>query len=68
MLNKFDKFYTSDQIYCMMDKLYEQIDEVKKKVFNKTYALMPEANILLFDVTTLYCESMDPDDFKRIWF
>jgi hypothetical protein len=38
MINKFDKFYTSDQIYRMMDKLYDQIDEVKKKVFNKTYA------------------------------
>ena len=68
MLNKFDKFYTSDQIYRMMDKLYEQIDEVKKKVFNKTYALMPEANILLFDVTTLYCESMDPDDLREFGF
>lgn len=68
MLNDFGKDYNEDQIYRMMDKLYDKIDDIKIKVFNKTHALMPEINVLLFDVTTLYCESITQDDLREFGF
>lgn len=68
MLNDFGKDYSEDQIYRMMDKLYDKIDDVKLKVFNKTHALMPEVNVLLFDVTTLYCESISQDGLREFGF
>lgn len=68
MLNDFGKDYNEDQIYRMMDKLYDKIDDIKIKVFNKTHALMPEVNVLLFDVTTLYCESVIQDELREFGF
>lgn len=68
MLNDFGKDYNEDQVYRMMDKLYPRIDDIKLKVFNKTYALMPEVNVLLFDVTTLYYESIIPDGLREFGF
>lgn len=68
MLKDFGKDYDENQIYRMMDKLYDKIDEVKIKVFNKTHALMPEVNVLLFDVTTLYCESIIQDELREFGF
>lgn len=68
MLNKFGKRYSEDQIYRMMDKLYPQINKIKQVVFNKTHALMPNINVLLFDVTTLYCESIDQDGLREFGF
>ena len=68
MLNDFGKEHNEDQIYRMMDKLYDKIDDIKLKVFNKTRALMPEMNVLLFDVTTLYCESITQDGLREFGF
>ena len=68
MLNDFGKDYNEDQVYRMMDKLYDKIDKVKVKVFNKTHALMPDINVLLFDVTTLYCESITQDGLREFGF
>jgi hypothetical protein len=52
----------------MMDNLYPKIDRVKQKIFAQTQALMPSANILLFDVTTLYFESVIPDELRHFGF
>lgn len=68
MLKDFGKDYNEDQIYRMMDKLYNKIDDIKLKVFNKTVALMPEIDILLFDVTTLCCESTHADGLREFGF
>lgn len=68
MLKDFGKEHNEDQVYRMMDKLYGKIDAVKIKVFNKTHALMPQVNVLLFDVTTLYCESITQDGLREFGF
>lgn len=68
MDEKFGVKYNEDQIYRMMDKLYPKIKQIKQLVFNKTHALMPEVNILLFDVTTLYCESVIKDGLREFGF
>jgi transposase len=68
MRTKFDKHYNEDQIYRIMDLLYPKIDKVKKIIFNKTHALMPTVNVLLFDVTTLYCESIVQDGLRDFGF
>ena len=68
MKDKFNTHYNEDQIYRMMDKIYPQIDKIKQIIFNKTHALMPNINILLFDVTTLYCESQIKDGLREFGF
>lgn len=68
MKDKFDKQYNEDQIYRMMDKIYPRIDKIKQIIFNKTHALMPNVKVLLFDVTTLYCESQIKDGLREFGF
>ena len=68
MSDKFDKSYKEDQIYRAMDELYPKIDKIKYMIFSKTYALMPNINVLLFDVTTLYCESIIQDGTREFGF
>lgn len=68
MYEKFNKHYNVDQVYRMMDNLYPSIDNIKRLVFNKTHALMPKVNVVLFDVTTLYCESVNQDSLREFGF
>ena len=68
MKTKLDKNYTEDQIYRVMDNIYPKIDKIKKIIFDRTHSLMPAVNILLFDVTTLYCESIVQDDIRDFGF
>lgn len=65
---KFDKSYTDDQIYRLMDNLYPKINSVKRTVFNKTCALSAQIDIVLFDVTTLYMESVVQDELREFGF
>ena len=52
-----------------MDKLYEQIDEVKKHTFEQTQSLFPEkVDLVLFDVTTLYFETTETDDLRKFGY
>jgi len=68
MLNDFDKEHSEDQIYRLMDKLYPQITQLKQLVFNKSQSLVPNVNVILFDVTTLYCESIEQDGLREFGF
>lgn len=54
-----------DSIYNMMDLLLPYKEEIQKNIFNATCSLFQEEiNIVLFDVTTLYFESIEQDELR----
>jgi transposase len=57
-------------IYRYLDKLQKyQIEQVKSISLNHTLQLLGhQMSIIFYDVTTLYFESKDEDDFKRMGF
>lgn len=57
-------------IYRYLDKLQaHQIEQVKQISLNHTLQLFGNVmNIVFYDVTTLYFEAKDEDDFKRMGF
>lgn len=58
-----------DRIYRMMDALLDKRQEFEKKVFQATQSLcFGKVNMLLFDVTTLYFESVEEDELKRFGY
>lgn len=66
---QFDKSHSLDTIYRMMDELFPKIDEIKKQTFKKTKALFPEKmDLILFDVTTLYFESVEVDELRNFGY
>jgi transposase len=66
---KFSKNYNIDSIYRMMDKLIPQIDNMKEKTFSATRKLMPESvDIIFFDCTTLYFESVNTDELREFGY
>lgn len=65
----FGKEHNLDAIYRMMDKLYENIGQVKKCTFEHMHSLFPQhVNLVLFDVTTLYFESTDTDELRNFGY
>jgi transposase len=66
---KFSKKYDLNRIYRLLDKLHTRIDYIKKHTFEKTKSLMPEkVDIVFFDVTTLYFESVNTDEIREFGF
>ena len=62
----FDKKYSLEMIYWMMDKIFPVIDQIKQMTFLKTSSLFPEkVDLILFDVTTLYFESIEVDELRN---
>jgi transposase len=54
-----------DRIYRMMDELYERRTVAQDVVRNATLALLPsEIDVVFFDVTTLYFESVTEDALR----
>lgn len=54
-----------EKIYRMMDHVGEQIDRIKAKVMDSTMTLFnAKIDVLFFDVTTLYFESITADALK----
>ena len=65
LLRRFDRSHNLDALYRMMDKVHGHIDLVKQLTFSKTQGLFPNGvDVLLFDVTTLYFESVTTDDLR----
>lgn len=65
----FGKDIPLERIYRMMDALILEKEDVQKRVFAVTEKLcFQEANLLLFDVTTLYFESTDTDELRNFGF
>lgn len=62
----FDKKHSLEMIYWMMDQMVPRIDDIKKRTFEKTKNLFPEKiELVLFDVTTLYFESVEVDELRN---
>lgn len=58
-----------EKIYRMMDHAGEREDLIKKRVGETTKSLFKEkVDVLFFDVTTLYFESIETDDLKKFGF
>jgi hypothetical protein len=69
LLQQFGKEHDLDAVYRMMDKLYEQIGEVKKCTFEHMRSLFPhKVDLVLFDVTTLYFETTETDELRRFGY
>ena len=67
--NHFGKELSVEMIYWMMDQLHPKIGDVKTMTFNKTRSLFPEKiDLLLFDVTTLYFESVEADELRNFGY
>ena len=66
---QFGKEHDLDAVYRMMDKLYEQIDQIKHCTFEHMQSLFPKkVDLVLFDVTTLYFESTEIDDLRKFGY
>ncbi len=66
---RFAKLHDLDAIYRLMDKLFPRLSEIKMKTFQKTKELMPQAvDILFFDCTTLYFESVETDELREFGY
>ncbi len=65
----FGRKYDLDRIYRLMDKLHPQISTIKQNTFSKTRSLMPDkVDIVFFDVTTLYFESVETDNLREFGY
>lgn len=63
---KFGEEVSLDSIYYMMDQLEGNLTKSQEIVFNKTKeALGDSIDLILFDVTTLYFESIKQDELKE---
>ena len=69
LIERFGKKHDLDAIYRMMDKLFERICHMKQCTFERTRSLFPErVNMVLFDVTTLYFESVETDELRAFGY
>jgi len=66
LLNQFNIHHDLDAIYRVMDKVHDNIGDIKRTTFNATQSLFPDGvDLLLFDVTTLYFESTEVDELRK---
>ena len=63
-------WYTKDDVYRYMDKLYNtQKEQVQAVSFNHTKKLLGSSfEVVFYDVTTLYFEIDDQDEYRTIGF
>lgn len=58
-----------EKIYRMMDRLADRVEVVKDLALKSTLSLFEEkVDVLFFDVTTLYFESIDEDELREFGF
>jgi len=66
---RFSKKHDLDLIYRAMDKLCPKIDELKQKTFHQTQKIIPDTiDVLFFDCTTLYFESVETDEMRQFGY
>jgi len=66
---KFSLEYSEDSIYRMMDALYKRTEQAKQTVFASTIATVgAQIDLMFFDVTTLYFETIEEDELKAFGF
>lgn len=57
------------KIYRMMDHVAKQEDEIRSRIARSTLSLFQEqVDVLFFDVTTLYFESIDRDELREFGY
>lgn len=67
--DRFSKAHDLDAMYRVMDKLFPKISEMKKKTFQRAQKILPETvDILFFDCTTLYFESVETDELRAFGY
>ena len=65
----YGRTYPLDRLYRMMDALHERLDRLKKIVLEATVSLSAgSVQVMLFDITTLYFESVDADTLRRFGY
>ncbi len=65
----YGKSYTTDSLYRLMDSVYERLDDLKRIVFEATASLTAGVvDMMLFDVTTLYFESVQVDELRAFGY
>jgi transposase len=58
-----------EKVYRMMDKVFANEQQIKKKIGDSTLALFKQkVDVAFFDVTTLYFESFTPDELRNFGF
>jgi transposase len=58
-----------EKIYRMMDHVADRESDIKQRIAQTTLSLFQEqVDVLFFDVTTLYFESIDTDELKAFGF
>jgi transposase len=66
---RFSKTHDLDAIYRVMDKLFPKIGDMKVKTFQRAQKILPETvDILFFDCTTLYFESVETDEVRAFGY
>ncbi len=66
---RFSKTHDLDAMYRVMDKLFPKIGDMKIKTFQRAQKILPETvDILFFDCTTLYFESVETDDLRAFGY
>jgi len=69
LLKHFNIDISVDRMYRFMDVLEDQETSIQRALFSAFRPLIGEKiEVLFFDVTTLYFESMDEDDLRRFGF
>lgn len=63
----YNKPFSENQIYKLMDLVFKQENHIKLKIFEATKSRCQNqvVDVLFFDVTTLYFESQKSDDLKK---
>ena len=65
----YGKTYTTDSLYRLMDSVHERLDDLKRIVFEATASLTAgQVDMMLFDVTTLYFESVRVDELRTFGY
>ena len=68
LFEQFDKDYDLNSIYRLMDQIHPKINKIKQLTCAKTQSLMPNADVVLFDVTTLHFESIEADELREFGY
>jgi Transposase DDE domain len=65
----YGRSYPLDSLYRLMDSLHERLDVLKRIVLEATASLVGGAvQVMLFDVTTLYFESVQADELRAFGY
>ena len=65
----YGRSYPLDRVYRLMDSLHKRLDRLKRIVLEATTSLLGgAAQVMLFDVTTLYFESVAPDELRAFGY